>query len=288
MAKRTQADAEIDNEPPLKHAEAPSVDGDNNGNDAPADVEEIWKSLAPMEFSKYEVSNKGSVRNISGRTIRSHPHPNGHLYIGLKNDHNQQRSRFVHALVAGVFLPPPIDPTYKWVIHRNKDPKDCCAENLVRANVHNINATRTANRQYSRYRPVDAVKNDIVVKTYRSAIEAAKDVGGRDSSIYYAISDGKSYRGFIWRHAVEPDLDGEEWRPIPGYPGTVSNLGRYKNANGCIREGSVSAAGYRIINFNNTGRASKGGHGPIFRPKKNKMIRSLTDISCFVQVRVLD
>lgn len=234
--------------------------------EAPIDInmtrpvrEEKWASMAPIGFGKYMVSDKGNIRSHRGYVLSPYPHPCGHLYIGLENDQNQRRSRFVHALVAAMFLPPPADSSYKWILHRNKDPNDCWVENLVRANVQDTANARGPQKQHTHYRAVDAMRDGIVIKTYKSALEASKELRCTDSGIRSAICEGHgSYFGFMWRYTPEPDLDGEEWRPIPGYPGTVSNLGRYRNARGYIREGTVTMAGYRTINFSNTDHIKLG------------------------------
>lgn len=93
-------------------------------------MNEHWKSLGPLGFSKYEVSNLGKIRNIkNNRILKGTLLLNGYEKVGLyDNCGNKPKSKSIHSLVAKVFLPNPENkPT---IDHINRDRTDNRVTNL--------------------------------------------------------------------------------------------------------------------------------------------------------------
>lgn len=109
-------------------------------------MNEIWKTIP--NFSKYEVSNQGNVRNKkSHRPLKPHTHKTGYNAVSLSDDNKKMKTQYVHRLVASTFIG---DLNDKVVNHKNFIKSDNRVENLeittqyenIRYNYNNINRHR--------------------------------------------------------------------------------------------------------------------------------------------------
>lgn len=90
-------------------------------------VKEVWKDVPDYE-GKYQVSNKGRVKNVATGKILT-PDLSNKGYYRVKLCDNGVKKRFqLHRLVAIVFVPNPNN--HPIVNHKDLNPKNCCADNL--------------------------------------------------------------------------------------------------------------------------------------------------------------
>lgn len=153
-------------------------------------MNEIWKPLSG-EFSSYEVSNLGNVRNANTlRLLSPFKMQKGYLMIGL----GIGRKKFlVHRLVAEAFIPNPYNLSQVNHIDENKLNNNannlewCTCEYNNNYGTHNI---RSAN---SRKQPVICIETN---EEFDSLIETAKAFDVHLNSIWLSIHKGYCCKGF--------------------------------------------------------------------------------------------
>jgi hypothetical protein len=195
---------------------------------------------------KYEVSNTGKVRNTKTKRELKSCASGGYPIVGIYS-----KTYPVHRLVAKAFIPNPDNK--EAVNHINKIKTDNNASNLEWATNAENNAHKllTLEVKTNQFRPVNRINltTGAILETYPSITEAAEWVL-KNSNTTKIIScksgisaclSGKHKGSFSynWAYAPQPDLEGEEWRPMviegvntDGY--TISNLARIRNARGVI------------------------------------------------------
>lgn len=77
---------------------------------------------------RYEVSDLGEVRGPRGM-MKPWINDEGYIKIALVCADGKRRQRFVHKIVAELFLPPP-EPGQRYVLHRDNARTNCAASNL--------------------------------------------------------------------------------------------------------------------------------------------------------------
>lgn len=65
--------------------------------------EEVWKKL--VDFSNYEISSFGNVRNIKTNYTLTPSIKSGYLNMSLTNNNGDRKSVRIHRLVALSFIP---------------------------------------------------------------------------------------------------------------------------------------------------------------------------------------
>jgi hypothetical protein len=227
---------------------------------------EIWKEIT--NFSNYEISNYGNIKNKYNQHILNPQLVSSYFTIGIIDDNGNRKSLRIHRLVALMFIP---NPHNKYTVnHINHIKTDNHVKNLEwmtqkEQNNHSIkNAKPQNNRQVWR---VNKDTNE-KLELYKSIKIASKwvidnkltssPISSISSSKISAVASGKritSY-GYKWQYEDENKYEykyPEEWKDIPfdiinggkGYK--ISNYGRIKNYNGRIHVGSNHNSGYIIF-----------------------------------------
>lgn len=172
-------------------------------------MEEIWKSIE--EYDKYEVSNKGRVRNKENkRLLTPYISNSGYYMINIRNEQGA-RNKTIHRLVAKAFIS---NFSNKEVVnHIDHDKLNNHVENLEwvtqKENCkHSISAgradTKTARENLSKISSKAVYQKDMegnIIKLWESPTQAMKESKGqyKANSIGRAANGGrKSYKGYKW------------------------------------------------------------------------------------------
>lgn len=181
---------------------------------------EEWKDIIGYEDS-YQVSSIGRVRSKDrvlkaandgkqmkrGQIISGTIMPNGYIVVGLWRN-NKVKQKYVHRLVAEMFLPNPL--CLNEVNHKDEDKRNNCSSNLEWCNhKYNLNYGSVkekigrANRNGKFWsKKVAQYKGDVLVATYPSSAEAERLTGISSSSIRKVCLGKPKFNtagGYIWR-----------------------------------------------------------------------------------------
>lgn len=134
--------------------------------------EEIWKDIP--NFSLYEISNKGKLRNKKTNYMsRQKPDKCGFIITHIKRDDGKNVSIAIHSIVASVFLSNP--KKCDCVIHINKNNSDNCVENLKWVTKKEIMSNKTNKPRNGRLKIDQLDKNtEEVIKSWGSMREAGE------------------------------------------------------------------------------------------------------------------
>lgn len=183
---------------------------------------EVWRRITnwdKYDAGYYEISNLGRVRRAgyrenSGRykaprIINGVSSPNGLLRVSLSNGAGGLRIFYIHKLVAMHFIPNP--KNYRRVTHLDNNPINNRADNLkwcgpadiptVFGSGNNPEHKSIPVRQYSPYGEL--------VKEYKSAVVAGKELGIYSGSIYQSCNrrfKSPFSHGFAWRYVTDDEL----------------------------------------------------------------------------------
>ena len=225
---------------------------------------EIWKQI--INFSKYEISNLGNIRNFETKLILQPSIKGGYYIVSIKNDENNKRQMVsLHRLVAIQY----IENT------ENKKTVNHIDHNKLNNNITNLEwATQTEQNNHkrkcksspTRFQPIWRIDKNTnkKIEHYISISHASKwafdnKLSKREnkSNISSVASGNRELAfGFKWVYdsTNTNDLIDEMWKDIPinivngkkGYQ--ISNKGRVKRINSKrISEGFKSDGGYLRI-----------------------------------------
>lgn len=157
-------------------------------------MDEIWKSLSG-EFSVYEVSNLGNVRNAKTLRILSPYKIHGEylaIPLGVK-----RKAFLVHRLVAQAFIPNPYN--LPQVNHIDENKLNNNANNLewCTCKYNNNYGTHNVRSAISRSKPVICVETNEV---FGSIIETSRKLGVNYNAIWTSIHKGYCCKGFHFVH----------------------------------------------------------------------------------------
>lgn len=235
---------------------------------------EIWKEIT--NFSKYEISNYGNVKNKDTQKILQPSIKSGYLCLSLTNNNGIRKSVKIHRLVALNFIPNP----------ENKATVNHINHNKLDNNINNLEwMTTTEQNRHKRKckkeilelvssRAVWRLDKDTNEKLelYQTIKKASKwvfdnnltkvnynDKSRHISTKIVAVSQKKraSAFGYKWEYdnSNENIYENEIWKDIPseiingvnGYK--ISNYGRLKNHKGRISVGSNHSSGYLWVSI---------------------------------------
>lgn len=164
----------------------------------------MWKEVAVNP--KYEVNENGEVRHRERKQIlRGKIDRYGYKVITMSSgDRKKPQSVTAHRLVAMAFIPNP--DNLPSVNHKDEDKLNNRVENLEWCdNLYNTRyGTGQQRSRDARKRPVEAVRDGVVVQRYNCVGDAAEALGVSPSSIKDVLRKKrwhKSCRGFEWRFA---------------------------------------------------------------------------------------
>jgi len=235
---------------------------------------ETWKEI--NNFSKYEISNYGNLKNKDTQKILQPSIKSGYLCTSL-TDYNGNRKQFkIHRLVALNFIPN----------HENKETVNHINHNRLDNHINNLEwmTTREQNNHKRKCKKeiqelvssravwrVDKDSNETIelYQTIRFASQWVFDNkltsitefnnGNNIKTKICAVARGKRNTafGYNWKYddTNENKYNDEEWKEIPceivdgikGYK--ISNYGRVKNHKGRITEGSNHESGYLWVSI---------------------------------------
>jgi hypothetical protein len=237
-------------------------------------TDEVWKTLD--NFSKYEISNFGNIKNKETQNILKLNLKSGYYSVSIKNDQNKRITAKVHRLVALCFIQNPLNKftvnhkdhnrlnnrvdNLEWATateqnkHRRK-PKKEIQELISSRAVWRID--KDTNEKLEYYKTIKLAAQWIFDNKLTSVKEFNN--GNNIKTKISAVAQGKRLTtfGYKWEYCnkCENKYNNEEWRDIPceiirgtnGYK--ISNYGRVKNHKGRITEGKLHLTGYRWVDI---------------------------------------
>jgi hypothetical protein len=226
---------------------------------------EVWKIVE--EFTNYEVSNLGRVKNRKTNRILKSCNTGGYIIVGLSSN-CKIRTFFVHRLVALAFIPNPENKQH--VNHIDNNTTNNNVINLewntpLENNIHKSNGLiQTTNQNKTIYR-IDKNTNEVLEK-YDSIELAgiwlynnnlAKNVHSGRTNVSNAIRGVyKSSFDYKWELQEQLSYENEIWKEIKlnGFDCNnyyISNLGRFKNSKGIIMKNyKPHHSGYIYVRVN--------------------------------------
>jgi hypothetical protein len=225
---------------------------------------EVWKNIT--NYTNYEVSTFGNIRNKKTRRILKQAIMSGYYGVGLSNI--RTKTFQVHRLVAETFIENPENKTH--VNHKDKNKLNNNISNLEwctpkENNIHRSLGVKQSTNQIlsiwkinlktgekiEKYNSIDLASNWVFHEGLSKNIHSIK------SSISCSIRGVyKSSFGYKWELDKNEDLEDEIWKEInienedtSGY--YVSSLGRFKNKKGVImKDYKPHHSGYIYLRVN--------------------------------------
>lgn len=158
---------------------------------------EVWKEIEGYEGA-YEISNKGSVKNIrTGKCLRLGYSNTSNYPCVVLSLNGHKKCYAVHRLVAKAFVPNPNN--LPEINHINENREDNRAENLEWCSrLYNIRYGTGIRRR------AENVRND----PRRSTQVIQRDMDGKEIRIYPSFHEMHRQTGYD-RHAVKRAIDGK-------------------------------------------------------------------------------
>lgn len=227
-------------------------------------MEEVWKNLSFINFSNYDVSNKGNLKNIkTGHVYFIRPTHLGYVRVTLVDDLGRGYKKMIHILVALAFIPNTENkPT---VNHKDKNRSNNDINNLEWSTSSEQNKHKGANSKRDGI-PIYKLNDNLeIIEKFDKATIAEEKYGYNRSNIAKACINKKKYNGFYWRYSFDIDIIVDEiWKPINlNTDGQyyASNYGRIKTPRGIIKSG-YDSGGYLVteLKFSDGKTKAKGIH----------------------------
>ena len=212
----------------------------------------IWKVIT--DFSNYDVSNLGNIRNTKTKKILNGSKNNGYICVGLINNDNILKSLPIHRIVAQAFIPND-DINKKVVNHLDGIKHNNNLNNLewCSPQENSQHAIDTGLVKISKRAVYQLSLDNILVDTFESITDASKATDFNPQYIIECCKNEKpSYKEFKWKYVDEnvqgrtekemKNLPSEEWRQIKDSNlHQISSLGRVRNVEtGYILQTTIS------------------------------------------------
>lgn len=175
---------------------------------------EIWKDVVGYE-TLYQVSNLGRVKSLDmklpykrhgiatfrirkGKILTPAIMKNGYLRVEMSKN-GIHRLNLVHRLVAQAFIPN--TNNHKEVNHINCNKSDNRIENLEWVSPLQNKIHAFENKLYKIEKPILQIKNGIVIKEWKSAMQVYKELGYSAQNIgKVALGKRKNAYGYQWKY----------------------------------------------------------------------------------------
>jgi hypothetical protein len=223
---------------------------------------EIWKPIT--DFSNYEVSTFGNIRNIITNKMLKIGVKDGYANIALTHNKNKQTFK-VHRLVALAFIENPENKSD--VNHKDKNKLNNHISNLEWLSRKENNIHRCKDIYIKTNKPIYRLDKDTneILEKFNSIEEAgiwatnnnytSNSHNGRNNIGKCLYRKSNIAYGFKWELEEVPEiLEGEIWKELPDTIKKyyVSNLGRFKNAFGVIiTNAKPTISGYYVVTIDN-------------------------------------
>lgn len=152
-----------------------------------------WKSI-PDTDNTYKISNTGEVVNVkTGNTLTPSEDPSGYLNVTLCYA-SQQRTAYVHRLVAELFLKRKSDENV--VAFKNLNKRDCRASNLRWTTTREVMSLRVTTSAGSNNAMAILTEEKVKEIKRRLKLESVKALArefGVSPSTVYKIKSGKQW-----------------------------------------------------------------------------------------------
>ena len=182
---------------------------------------EVWKDVVGFE-GLYRVSDKGKVHSVArkdsigrkcgGRMLTPRYDKDGYLRVTLHKN-GKHKTRFIHRLVAGAFVPNPNG--YSEINHRDENKVNNYANNLEWCtreynNNYGTRSERSGQAQSKKVKAINIETNEVI--TFNSTVEVGRkgyDQGGVAKAcrgVYKGRAgklvggDGRTYKGYRWSY----------------------------------------------------------------------------------------
>jgi len=235
---------------------------------------EEWREI--KEFPNYSVSNLGNILNTKTKKMMKLNKKSGYYHISLTSNANK-KSLLVHRLVAMAFIPNPENKSD--VNHKDKDKLNNELSNLewMTRKENNSHKSQTLIYKSNKNKPIlriDSDTNEIIEKydsielagiwAYNNHLTKTTH-NGRNAICNCVNGLSKRAYGFKWECENKyEDLENEIWSEViikdidisiyGNKKYYVSNLGRFKDSEGLIRDNyKINENGYiRVYIYNKT------------------------------------
>lgn len=214
---------------------------------------EVFKSAAPIGFSRYAVSNTGFVKNIkSGRITDGSLLPCGRYRTALTNDDGKSIQILTHILFANIFLGSAPSDIHT-VDHIDRNPGNNYIDNLRWATPKEQALNRNLRETRKGFKPIVQIdSNGGEIMTWFKAKDAADHFGISKTNFPDACKKGTKLAGFNWKYSDEM-IEGEIWTDVPSDDFLerleISNKGRYRRNSKKFGFGSLNNGGYKNISI---------------------------------------
>ena len=237
---------------------------------------EIYKTI--NNFSDYEISNFGNLRNKTTKNIFKPTIKSGYYSACIKNDNNEYKTSKIHRLVALTFIPNPENKEI--VYYKDHNQLNNHVSNLLWGTITELNQhKRKCKKEIQELvssRGVWRINKDTneKIEYYKTIKFAAQWVFDNDLTNVKEFNNGNNIKtkicavcqkhygrntsfGYKWKYDTDNEnkYENEEWKDIPyeiidgieGYK--ISNCGRLKNRTGKISEGYNHKSGYLWVSI---------------------------------------
>ncbi len=211
-------------------------------------TDEEWKNFPMIDgrnFSKYEVSSLGQIRNKeSGYIFSDKPNSAGYVRNEFIDDEGKSKQISAHVIVIRAFIGEPESDDLT-VDHINKKRADNRLVNLHWATAKQQRANSSKSNRRPKGQPVIQYSMKMKeIKRWTNITTAAKELGIADTTISTVCKEKlSSAGGYKWAYERQ-DLDGEIWRDYKPMDVQISNMGRIKSPCSHIVYGSKTGNGY--------------------------------------------